>query len=62
MYRFEMVDHRVNGREFFRTDATDEVFGLLMLVQEHLIFETFFAVIAKWFEVSHVSLASAHLV
>lgn len=55
-----MLQHGVDRWELFGADVADEVFGLLVLVQEHLVLETLLAVVAEGTQVAHVAAASAH--
>lgn len=43
----EVLQHGVNGGKLFGTDVANEVFGLLVLVQKHLVLEMLVAVIAE---------------
>ena len=55
-----MLEHGINWRKLFRAFGATEVFSLLVMMENDLIFETFFTVEAKRFKARHISLFPSH--
>ena len=56
-----MLDHGVNGGEFFGALGATEVFGLLVVVEDNLVFEILLAIEAERPQARQISLLPPHL-
>ena len=61
MLTFGVLDHGVDGGEFFGALGAAEVFGLLMVMEDNLVFEVLFAVEAERPQTRQISLLPPHL-
>ena len=55
-----MLDHGVNGGEFFRAFGATKVFGFLMMMQNDFIFKWLITIEAKGSEAGHIPSFSPH--